>query len=65
MTLKNYERSEEELTSRFKIDISNLTNLTRALESLKNLYFNGLLLTKSMLFELKKYRRVIFHDARE
>ena len=26
MTLKNYEKSEEELTSRFKIDISNLTN---------------------------------------
>ena len=46
MTLRNYEKSEEELTSRFKIDISNLTNLTRALESLKNLYFNGLLLTK-------------------
>ena len=26
MTLKNYEKSEEELTCRFKIDISNLTN---------------------------------------
>ena len=26
MTLKNYEKSEQELTYRFKIDISNLTN---------------------------------------
>ena len=26
MTLKNYEKYEEELTYRFKIDISNLTN---------------------------------------
>ena len=26
MTLKNYEKSEEELTCHFKIDISNLTN---------------------------------------
>ena len=26
MTLKNNEKSEEELTSRFKIDMKNLTN---------------------------------------
>ena len=26
MTLKNYEKSEKELTCRFKIDIRNLTN---------------------------------------
>ena len=36
MTLKNHEKSEEELTRRFKIDISNLTNFDS----------NGLLLTK-------------------
>ena len=46
MTLKNDEKSEEELTCRFKIDIRNLMNLTRELESLENLHFNGLLLTK-------------------
>ena len=46
MTLKNDEKSEEELTCRCKIDIRNLMNLTRELESLKNLHFNGLLLTK-------------------
>ena len=43
MTLKNDEKFEEELTCRFKID---MTNLTRALENLKNLHFNGQLLTK-------------------
>ena len=36
--------------------------LTRALESLKNLHFNGLLL-KYIMFELKKYRGVMFHDT--
>ena len=46
MTLKNDEKSEEELTCRFKIDITNLMNLTRELESLENLHFNGLLLAK-------------------
>ena len=38
MTLKIDEKSEEELACRSK--------LTRALENLENLHFNGLLLTK-------------------
>ena len=42
MKLKNYEKSEEELTCRFKIQ----QILTGALESFKNLHFNGWLLTK-------------------
>ena len=46
MTMKNDREIEEELTCRFKTDMMNLTNLTRALESLKNLRFNGLLVTK-------------------
>ena len=46
MRLKNYEKSEEELTCRFKTDINNLTNFDLSKESLKNLHFNGLLLTK-------------------
>ena len=46
MTMKNDAKIEEELTSCFKTDKRNLTNLTRALESLKNLQFNGLLGTK-------------------
>ena len=42
MKLKNYEKSEEELTCRIKIR----QILTRAMESFKNLRFNGWLLTK-------------------
>ena len=40
--------------------------LTRALESLKNFCFNWLLVTKVyILFELQKYRGVIFYDTEE
>ena len=39
--------------------------LTQTVESLKNLYFNWLLVTKYILFELQKYRWVIFHDTEE
>ena len=39
--------------------------LIRALESLKNFHFSTLLLSKYMLFELKKYWGVIFHDTEE
>ena len=46
MTIKNDAKFEEELTSRFKIDTANWQILTRALECLKNLHFDGLLLTK-------------------
>ena len=45
MAMKNDTKIEEELTY-FKIDMRNLTNLTQALASLKNLHFNGLLMTK-------------------
>ena len=49
MTLKNDEKSEEELTCHFKI----------------NIHFNGCFWLKYIMFELKKYRGVIFHDTRE
>ena len=54
MEMKNDAKSERELTGQFKTDMRNLTNLTRALENLKNLYFNGLLLTKVYNFSAKK-----------
>ena len=44
MTLKNDEKSEEKLTCHFKTDIRNLMNFE--LESLENLHFHWLLLTK-------------------
>ena len=46
MTMKNDAKFEEKLTCRFKIDMRNLTNLTRALESLQNFHLNALLLNK-------------------
>ena len=46
MAIKNYAKFEEELTCRFKIDTTVLLILTRALECLENLRFNGLLLNK-------------------
>ena len=46
MAMKNDAKLEEELTCHFKIDMSTLMNLTRALENLEHLHFNGLLLTK-------------------
>ena len=45
-TITNDAKFEEELTCQFKIDMKNLTNLTRVLENLKNLRFNGLLFNK-------------------
>ena len=38
--------------------------MTWALESLENLHFNGLVLTKVYNVWAKKYRGVIFHDTR-
>ena len=43
MKMKNNAKFEEELTCQFKIDMKNFTNFDGALESLKNLHFNGLL----------------------
>ena len=46
MTLKNDQKSKEELTFRFKIDIGIWQILTREAQRLKYLHFNELLLTK-------------------
>ena len=55
-----------ELTCRFKTDIRNLTNLDSSTrKSQKNLHFNGLLLTKVIMIQLKKYRWVIIHSTKE
>ena len=44
--MKNDAEFEEELTCRFKIDTTIERILTQSFECLKNLHFNGLLLTK-------------------
>ena len=58
--MKNDARSEEELTCQFKIDMRTLTNFTRALEKLKKLHFNGLLLTKVYNFGAKESTEELF-----
>ena len=57
MRMKNDPKFEEDLTCQFKIDMGNWMNLIRALENLKNVNFNELLLTKVIRFELKKVQR--------
>ena len=46
MAMKNDAKCEEELTCRFKIDVRNLLNFDQSTQSLKNLHFSGLLLSK-------------------
>ena len=46
MTLKNDEKSEEELTCRFKIDMRNLTNFDPSTRKSQKSALNGFLLNK-------------------
>ena len=57
MTLKNDGKLEEELTCRSKLVWGIWQILTRTLESLKNLHFNGLLVTKVFNVWAKKVQR--------
>ena len=57
MTLKNYKKSEEELTCCFKTDISNLMNFDSSTGKSQKLHLIRLLL---LTFELEKYRGVYF-----
>ena len=65
MTLMNGEKSEEELTCRFKIDMRNLTNFDlRTQKSLKIYTLMGCFWSKYIMLGLKKYRGAAFHDTR-
>ena len=59
MTMKNDTKIEEELTSRFKIDMMNFTNFDPSTQKSKIFVLIG------SLFELQKYRGVIFYDTEE
>ena len=65
ITMKNDAKFEEELACRFKIDTTIWRILTPALEYLKNVYFNGSFWAKYIMFELKKYRRVMFDGTED
>ena len=66
MTMKNDTKIEEELTWRFKIDM-NFTNFDPGTWKRSKTFFVliGSLWPKYILFELQKYRGVIFHDTEE
>ena len=57
MSYKLNEKSEDELTCRFKIDIRNSVNFDLSTQKSQNLHFNGLLLTKLYNFWAKKVQR--------
>ena len=52
--MKKGAKFKEELTCRFKINMRNLTNFDPSTQNLKNLHFNGLLVTKVYNVRTKK-----------
>ena len=58
--MKNDAKSEGKLICRFKIGVTNLTNFDLKFKRLKNLHFNGLLLNKVHMLELKNYRGAMY-----
>ena len=66
MKLERDTKLGEESTCRFKIDIRNLTNFDLSTwKSQKIFTLMGSFWAKYILFELKKYRGVIFHETEE
>ena len=65
MTMKNDIKLKRNWLVILKLTWGTSQILTRALNSLKKLCFTGFLWPKYILFELQKYRRVIFHDTEE
>ena len=57
MTMENDVKFEEELTCQFKIDMGNWTNFYLSTRNLKNVHFNGLLLTKVYNVRARKVQR--------
>ena len=65
MTMKNDEKYEEEWSCHFKIDIRNLRNFDSRAGKVSKIYtLIGCFWPKYIMFELKKYRGVIFHETR-
>ena len=62
ITLKNDAKFLEELTCAEKNNMRNLANFNPALESLKSCTFMGSFWPKYIMFELKNYRGVMYHD---
>ena len=56
---------KEKLLCGFKYDIRNCMNFHTTTQKSKKFTSMGYFCTKYMRFELKRYRRVIFHDSEE
>ena len=65
MTLKSYTKCEVKLSIGSKKDVRNLVNFHPTTQKFKNFTLTGYFCPKYMWFELKKYRRVIFHDIEQ
>ena len=59
LTLKSITNQEEKLNYCLKNDVRNFVNFIQSSGKSKNLHFDGLLLSKVIMFELKKYRGVM------
>ena len=66
MKLKRDTKFGEESTRRLKIGIRNLTNFDPSTQKVSKIFIlMGSFWAKYILFELKKYRGVIFHETEE
>ena len=66
MKLKRDAKFGEESTRRLKIGIRNLTNFDQSTRKVSKIFIlMGSFWAKYILFELKKYRRIIFHETEE
>ena len=63
--IKNDAKFEGKLTSHFKIDMRNLTNFDPNTQISKIFSLVGSFWAKYILFELKRYKGVIFHETEE
>ena len=63
MGMRNDAIIEEELTSQFKISMSNLTNFDSRTQKSQKIQFNGCLWSKYIMFDLKMHKGVIFDST--
>ena len=65
MTMRSDTNFEEKLTVGFKNDMKNLLSFHPTTQNSKNFTLMGHFRSKYIRFELKKHRRVIFHDTEQ
>ena len=65
MTLRSYANFEERLTSGLKKDMRNLANFYQSTWKCQNWNFDGILLPKVEMYDLKIYRGVMCRDDEE